>query len=260
MDLAILDSTDSPFLRLPLEVRLQIYGFLIPDIPVLNYNFIDGPTRKASTKFRHDAQVLSPQLLQVNKQIHAEATPAFYGNALFQISTKNVGRQNYMLLGRRASWSPPPFVMRYIRKLQLTIHINGFRHVNLSDSPGDQTNKLAGLIHDTLRHPQSCLEDIQLHIGFDADFWYRQVESTIAQGREEEHIRALLDPLRLVNGLKKVEVTKYQRSAQSRRHQGEEVTQLQAILDREVEEVKDAMMAPLIEGAFCQFCKVYRGT
>jgi hypothetical protein len=74
-------------LKLPVELRMQIFGYLLPDKPVNAW--LDAPLRL-------DRQRCSWELLLVNKQIHAEASDILYGS---QPYTMSLGRDNLVLCG-----------------------------------------------------------------------------------------------------------------------------------------------------------------
>ena len=73
----------SPFLRLPLELRDQIYGYLMPDVdevctkPGFKENvYHEGDIEWFDNLFelRRDGDYCYPAILAVNKQVHAEAS------------------------------------------------------------------------------------------------------------------------------------------------------------------------------------------
>lgn len=71
------------FLRLPPELRLQIYGHLLPDVDVV-------PTERRKygcpRNMRKDGQKSYPALMRVSKLINAETTGMVYATCAIQIS------------------------------------------------------------------------------------------------------------------------------------------------------------------------------
>jgi hypothetical protein len=66
------------FLELPVEIRLMIYQYLIPDKPV--------PARWVGTRIlREDSTPVTTAILRVNKTIHEEVADLFYGQSTFDI-------------------------------------------------------------------------------------------------------------------------------------------------------------------------------
>lgn len=61
-----------PFLDLPAELRIMIYGYALSD------RFIDLKTHRIERRDRHERRLLPPRLLQVNRQIREEASHIFY--------------------------------------------------------------------------------------------------------------------------------------------------------------------------------------
>lgn len=81
------------FLTLPLELRLEVYKHLltVPPPPSIR----DQPTIyrcswAASSLAVHPAPKLYPQILRVNSQVNAEATPLLYGHNTFVLSKSNL--------------------------------------------------------------------------------------------------------------------------------------------------------------------------
>ena len=70
----------SPFLALPLEIRLQIYEQLLSPDPQRVYTLYHDRHGRALPKGSID-----PNILQVNQQIHSEAVPILYENNKYLI-------------------------------------------------------------------------------------------------------------------------------------------------------------------------------
>ena len=94
-------------LSLPLELRLQIYGYIFPPEPQVI------PYLKSSWK-KHS---LAPSILRTCKQIHDEALPILYSKNTFLISDPelvlrwliSIGRLNIKLLRNIRIWVDPVY-------------------------------------------------------------------------------------------------------------------------------------------------------
>lgn len=75
------------FLALPVEIRLMIYQYLMPDKPV--------PARRSGMRmFRDDLAPVSTAIFRVNKIIHEEVADLFYGQTTFDIDVTNERQRN----------------------------------------------------------------------------------------------------------------------------------------------------------------------
>jgi hypothetical protein len=75
------------FLELPVEIRLMIYRYLIPDQPV--------PTcRVGSRSLRKDRAPVSTATFRVSKTVHEEVADLFYGQTAFDIDVTNEHDRN----------------------------------------------------------------------------------------------------------------------------------------------------------------------
>ena len=70
------------FLELPVEIRLSIYQYLIPDQPV-------QARRSGMRSLRQDRTPVSTAIFRVNKTIHEEVADLFYGHTTFDIDVTN---------------------------------------------------------------------------------------------------------------------------------------------------------------------------
>lgn len=70
------------FLNLPVEIRLMIYEYLIPDKIVPSQWFRWG-------SFRHDRASISTAIFRVCKSVHEEFADLFYGQTTFEIQVTN---------------------------------------------------------------------------------------------------------------------------------------------------------------------------
>ena len=75
------------FLELPVEIRLIIYQYLIPDQPV-------QARRSGMRSLRQDRTPVCTAVFRVNKTIHEEVADLFYGHTTFNIDVTNERESN----------------------------------------------------------------------------------------------------------------------------------------------------------------------
>lgn len=75
------------FLEVPVEIRLIIYQYLIPDQPVQARCF-------GTRSLRQDRTPVSTAIFRVNKTIHEEVADLFYGQTTFDIDVTNIQDSN----------------------------------------------------------------------------------------------------------------------------------------------------------------------
>lgn len=92
----------SPFMRLPTELRLQIYSLLLPDLPVIEtatrlrswetgWVYYIGQYGDFRVALRHDGQPCSIGILSVSRQIYEEATAYLYSRTfVFAVSAEYI--------------------------------------------------------------------------------------------------------------------------------------------------------------------------
>ncbi|KAF5870318.1 uncharacterized protein Bfra_009702 [Botrytis fragariae] len=68
----------SPLLQLPVELRLLIYKYLVPDGDILPIRVRERPET-----LRKDGGSICPAVLYLNRQIHNEVIPLWYGSGNF---------------------------------------------------------------------------------------------------------------------------------------------------------------------------------
>ncbi|EAL85342.1 hypothetical protein LV164_005659 [Aspergillus fumigatus] len=104
-----------PFLSLPPEVRLQVYHYLIPNIPVRNFSLI----RNKRPPLRRDGQPCCPALLRANHAIHTEAIREWYSAAAYEVI---VDAKYILFCGKiLAPYVPLPSTIRYVTTMHLCI-------------------------------------------------------------------------------------------------------------------------------------------
>jgi hypothetical protein len=111
------------FVDLPVELRLLIYEYLIPNNMIISYDF----HRSGIVQYhRHDQQPCSPAMLRVNRQIYDELIEMWYETAEFHIST--VGRKLYFLGDAIATGDATlPLNLRLIRSLGIRLQLDSPR-------------------------------------------------------------------------------------------------------------------------------------
>lgn len=118
----------SRLMALPLEIRLQIYAYLLPHTEVVWTIY-----GKRATVWRQG----NITLLMVSRQMSAEAADVMYGNASFVVEVdfdNIVFRPRIMCKSGTMSPKTPPFLdtvradnMRRIRRLAISIqHVDGY--------------------------------------------------------------------------------------------------------------------------------------
>ncbi|KAE9378820.1 hypothetical protein N431DRAFT_460146 [Stipitochalara longipes BDJ] len=84
------------FLKIPIEMRLRIYGLLLPDVRI--------PARRiGGFSLRASGERSCLEILRVNRQIHDEATSLLYGTGIFNIEIS----ANGLTMCSRADLSGP---------------------------------------------------------------------------------------------------------------------------------------------------------
>ncbi|PMD15133.1 hypothetical protein NA56DRAFT_664027 [Hyaloscypha hepaticicola] len=71
------------FLKIPMEMRLRIYRFLLPDRRI--------PARRLGILLREDGEKTCMEILRINRQIHDEASSLLYGTGSFNIEVSANG-------------------------------------------------------------------------------------------------------------------------------------------------------------------------
>ncbi|KZF20597.1 hypothetical protein L228DRAFT_249351 [Xylona heveae TC161] len=114
-------ASSSPLLRLPLELRNQIYSYLLPTTIM-----VPGYTKKHAWLRGHTA------ILATNRQLHEEAATEMYGNAMFELEVAWAGISfgyRWLLpsgLVPNRTYPFPEYISgRYtqrIRKFDITVH------------------------------------------------------------------------------------------------------------------------------------------
>lgn len=147
--------------------------------------------------------------------------------------------------------------MKYIKRLQLTVHINELKEPTNPALDNVQSYQLALLVHDRLRGPKSALEDVILNVGFSPQFWFNQSSLGVLRVDEEEKIKAFLEPLRLIRELENVEIERVPGRPGYLGGLSPWDQKLHSMLVREVEGVRECMLLQLKKGEHCPFCKKY---
>ncbi|KAL5363344.1 secretory lipase-domain-containing protein [Aspergillus floccosus] len=109
------------FLDFPAEVRLAIYHYLIPNIPIRNFNLIRG--RSKAIPLRRDGGRCCPAILRTCRLIYNEVVPEWYGSTQYEV----VLDTKYILFCGRIipPYAPVPSTVRYVHSMKLCISIQG---------------------------------------------------------------------------------------------------------------------------------------
>ncbi|KAF2669580.1 hypothetical protein BT63DRAFT_264420 [Microthyrium microscopicum] len=113
-------ASDSSFLRLPVEIRLQIYQQLVPD-PSMNMFLYHEYTRlPPDSFFRLDKEPCCPAILRVCRQIYYEAISLFYAVLPFDIE---ITGPSIEFLGKKYGGLGEPKILpstfRHVRRLMV---------------------------------------------------------------------------------------------------------------------------------------------
>lgn len=106
-----------PLLELPFEIRLLIYGCLVPNV------FVDDATFRKP--FRNDGAPCCPAILRANKEIYDEVVGEFYGQEYYGLWINPSGwafaRSSGMPIKNRF-----PTAIRLVQKLALSIYLGNY--------------------------------------------------------------------------------------------------------------------------------------
>ena len=139
MNMTPTDTTESPLLALPAEIRNRIFAFaLIEDGPI-TAKLVEG---EAEEDRAHPAP---PALARVSQQTRAEAIPIFYGNNTFSFIVVQAGRAMKYL--RRYNYTPRTWMdkldnysceaSKYLRSVKL-VYCGALSNITISrSSKGD---------------------------------------------------------------------------------------------------------------------------
>ncbi|KAA8651232.1 hypothetical protein EYZ11_007814 [Aspergillus tanneri] len=110
-----------PFLRFPVEVRLCVYRFLIPNVTIRNFPLIRGRNKTAS--LRIDNVPCCPALLRTNHQIYNELVSEWYGSTPYEVILDN----KYVLFCGKVipPYASLPSTIQWVRSIQLSFSIQG---------------------------------------------------------------------------------------------------------------------------------------
>lgn len=116
-----------PFLQFPAEVRLSIYQYLIPDLPIRNFALLRNHSK--TPHLRHDGSRCCPAILRTNRQIHAEVIPEWYSATSYELILDT----KYILFCGKVipPYAPLPSTIQWVQSLRLCLSIQGTpRHIH----------------------------------------------------------------------------------------------------------------------------------
>ncbi|KAF2664828.1 hypothetical protein BT63DRAFT_77485 [Microthyrium microscopicum] len=105
------------FLHLPIEIRLEVYGHLIPNsaVPSQLHQLSSIP------KLRTDGQPSYPAILRVNRTVYNEAIGIWYGSATFHL--KIWGCTLYLWNDKIYNEKDLPRTFRLVRKMEIEFYL-----------------------------------------------------------------------------------------------------------------------------------------
>ncbi len=113
-DLASLAAPPFPLLSLPLEIRLQVFRYLCPNLYIEN----SYKTPKAQ---RYDGYTCNTAILLINRQLYLEVRDEWYGGVYYRARIHPTG---FHMHGYVSSlYREPPRTLGYIRCLDLEIQL-----------------------------------------------------------------------------------------------------------------------------------------
>ncbi|EAW15252.1 uncharacterized protein ACLA_059150 [Aspergillus clavatus NRRL 1] len=230
-----------PFLSLPPEVRLQIYAYLIPNLPIRNFSLI----RNKRPPLRSDGKSCCPAILRANHVIHTEAIREWYSATTYEV----IVDAKYLLFCGNilAPYEPLPSTIRHVSSMRLCIalqrtpqhllrpttspleHLMGFqdRLVTLGKELGDPVGRR--------------LRQLQVEIAVDVPLLL-SLSKTPAE--LVELLRWNLDPVR--ENVRGVEAVRWEVKEQSYGIQSREFLsaygELRTVMYRFLEEMREDMM------------------
>lgn len=212
-------------LRHPLELKLQIYGYLLPDIPIIpavkheprteepNNRPVTIPIGPSSERrsyrypraiaLRHDRRACHMAITRTNKQIHLEAKGMLYNSATLEIE---VSRYSIVTLrGERALHLHDDHMASCFQRLEDTV--NMFRKVYITLLPAPKPKKTDDAFDQTrqLKDNLNWIADLiasaktkQLTISYRGPQW----SMSCVEERMYWHLRAFQN----IRGLEKAEI------------------------------------------------------
>ncbi|KAB8075211.1 hypothetical protein BDV29DRAFT_172443 [Aspergillus leporis] len=160
-----------PFLQFPTEVRLSIYQYLIPDLPIRNFALLRDHSK--TIHLRQDGTACCPAILRANHQIYEELIPEWYGTTSYEVILDT----KYILFCGKVipPYAPLPSTIRLVQSMRLCLSIQGTpRHIHsqstLEHALGfqDRLATLAGALAGALADGEGRkLTRLQMEIGVD---------------------------------------------------------------------------------------------
>ncbi|KAH6677068.1 hypothetical protein B0J14DRAFT_697715 [Halenospora varia] len=148
----------SPFLRLPLEIRKNIYAYIVPNAYIHDW----APEYKSfeRPKLREDGGACCPAMLQVNRQTYTELVEEWFRYATYVV-TVGVATDKLGFLDMRFDPNDTlPRQLIYIRHLKLNVwflsKIGSLKHPN-------QVDNMANLV-SLLCQPDASLRTVALRV------------------------------------------------------------------------------------------------
>jgi len=112
-----------PFLRLPPEIRNQIYALLAPDLGCITpwiARIIKAKPLRYS--FRKDDEKCGPSILRLNRQIYTEALPIWYGTTWYSLEVTKSGFK-FLLADTGPYCTNIPLTIQAVKFLDVAINL-----------------------------------------------------------------------------------------------------------------------------------------
>ncbi|KAJ8063355.1 hypothetical protein OCU04_008583 [Sclerotinia nivalis] len=208
-------TNQSPFLRLPPELRILIYNELIPNEYIRsNFSSHITPGRlRNRTHFatwetfspwgllRKDGDYCYPEILRLNWQIYYEVIPLWYGTGRFHLWISNV--VNFLDQTTLLSGSVP-HVLKFVTSLRVFIYVRGVNVVSTSTSSRQNNHEFLTGLGDYLAK-SGTLKQLRIELSIHMPTWLSALEGS------SEDLSSLLEstlcPFRDISGLSKMTTT-----------------------------------------------------
>jgi hypothetical protein len=150
---------ESVFLRLPLELRIEVYKHLIPNALRLG----------SEPQYRDDFQPCYPAILRTNRQIYEEVIGLWYGTSLYRVATWGRGISFWAFTGTYLQNIPSLFwpSFRLLRSLKYDLRIDWFRFA--AARAGNVNDPWTKTLADCFSRGQYALRELKLTLTFGQD-------------------------------------------------------------------------------------------
>jgi hypothetical protein len=197
-----------PFMGLPVELRLHIYSYLMPNTNINTCQEFVKSTVFPGTfysywpiQLRHDCEPCCPALLRTNQKIYHEMVELWYSSTLYWISFRN---DEFRFLNREFPATVDlqsvglPYGFRFLTKLGLSIRLEMKRRVL------DRINELADYFSPS---GPGNLRDLQLSVSYRFLFLRNLINAADLRAIIHERLDCHLGSLQKIRASRSVRTT-----------------------------------------------------